>query len=115
MEKIMNLKLLRKLAKSNRFQSIYRRAKESGMIRLFKNDFDLSIIQEWFLHYLEVYNLLYKDLVNGEKYITMDVIESDLRTDAYLLLKSKTNNKKEDKKKEVNTSSTIPSVIFKSC
>lgn len=109
----MNLEILRKLAKSDRFQAIYHRAKNSGMIKLFKNNYDLSRIQEWFLHYLEIYNLLYKDLVNGEKYISEEVIQNDIRTDAYLLLKSKSNPNQKTKKREITTSGDVPSVIFK--
>lgn len=114
MEKIiMNLKILRKLAKSVKFQSIYRRAKESGMIKIFYNDFNLSKIQEWFLYYLEVYSMLYQDLANKELYISEDVINNDLRCDAYLFMKSKIKDKKDPKKKETTTSSKIPSIIFR--
>lgn len=109
----MDLKTLRKIAKSNRFQALYRRAKESGMIRLFTNDYDLSKIQEWFLHYLEIYNLLYRDLANREPYITEEVIQNDIRADAYLLLKSKKKDNPKKNKREVTTSGDIPSMIFR--
>jgi len=110
----MNLKILRTLAKSEKFQALYRRAKDTGVIKIFKNDYNLSKIQDWFFYYLEVYNMLYQDLANKEPYLTEEVIKNDLRCDAYLLMKSKTKNKKEEKnKKEAITSSNIPSIIFK--
>ena len=109
----MDLKTLRKIAKSNRFQSLYRRAKESGMVRLFVNDCDLSKIQEWFLHYLEIYNLLYKDLANKEPYITEEVIQNDIRADSYLFFKSKQKDNKKKNRREVTTSGDIPSMVFR--
>ena len=114
MDKTMNLKILRKLAKSDKFQILYNRAKELGSLKLFRNDSDLSKIQTWFLYFLEMYNVLYRDLSENKDYITEEVIQDDIRTDAYLLLrkteKSKKNNKNE---KEVNTSGDMPSIIFR--
>ena len=109
----MNLEILRKLAKSIKFQTVYRRAKESQMVKIFSNNFDLSKIQEWFLYYLEVYNMLYQDLANKEPYISEEVINNDIRCDAYLFMKSKKKDTKDSKKKETTTSTRIPSVIFK--
>jgi len=112
----MNLKILRKLAKSNRFQALYRRSKDS-QIRLFNNNYDLTKIQEWFLYYLEIYDMLYKDLARKEPYISQEVIDSDIRAEAYLLWKSldmpdKKENKKPNKREAI-TSSNIPSMIFR--
>jgi len=110
----MNLKILRKLAKSEKFQSLYRRAKESGLVKVFRNEYDLSKIQNWFFYYLEIYHMIYQDLNNKEAYLTEEVIQNDLRCDAYLFMKSKNKNKITEKnKKEAITSSNIPSVIFK--
>jgi len=108
----MNLTVLRKLAKSNRFQALYRRVKESGFLKLFKNDYDLSKIQDIFLYYLEIYYMLYQDLAEKKPYLTEEVIDNELRTDAYLFMKFK-HKSKNDKKREVTTASNVPSVIFK--
>ena len=110
----MNLKALRNLAKSEKAQSLYRRAKESGMIKLFKNEYNLSKIQEWFLYWLEVYNLLYKDLVENKPYISEEVIKHDIRTDAYLLLRASGDTEKQNKnKKQIDTTGNTPSILFK--
>jgi len=110
----MNLKLLRKIAKSNKYQFLYGQAKESGIIRLFKNREDLSEAQIWFLHYLTTYYSLYSGLVTGEKYLNEEVIDDDLRMEAYLLFLQKEKNKPKNKsKKEIDYSNNIPSVIFR--
>ena len=112
----MNDKLLRKLARSDKYQILYARAKELGNIKLFKNEVDISRLQLNFLYWLEIYHSLYTDLAMNEKWISKAVIEDDLRTEAYLLLKRKI---KKDKKqgKEIEEKPTsdggIPSVIFR--
>lgn len=113
----MNLKLLQKLARSNKYQILYNRAKELGTLKLFKNDTGITKIQVWFLYFLEVYNSLYTDLASGEDYISDEVIEDDLRMEAYLLWHRKKReqeklNKHIDKSDKV-TSDEIPTVIFK--
>jgi len=111
----MNLKTLRNLAKSEKLQALYRRAKESNLIRLFKNNFDLSKIQEWFLYWLEVYHLLYKDLAENKPYISEEVIQNNIRTDAYLLLRASGDLDKTKKKqqKDIDTTGNTPGIIFK--
>ncbi len=108
-------KLIRKLARSYNWQFIYTRAKELGSIKLFNNETDLTMFQMLFLRWLEVYQVLYSDINNNERYIDKEVIEDDIRTEAYLLYRSKKKNK-EDKdkgKKKIDTASSIPSTIFK--
>jgi len=112
----MNYKLLKKLARSNKWQVLYNRAKELGTLRLFKNDIDLTKIQIWMLYFLEMYSSLYTDLAMNEEYIDEDVIEDDLRCEAYLLYR-KEKSKKENKKKFIDkdekiTPSDIPAVQF---
>ena len=112
----MNHKLLKKLARSNKWQILYNRAKELGTLRLFKNDIDLAKGQIWMLYYLEMYSSLFTDLAMNEDFISEDVIEDDLRTEAYLLYR-KDKNKKENKKKytdkdEKITPRDIPGVQF---
>jgi len=112
----MNYKLLKKLTRSNKWQVLYNRAKELGTLRLFKNDIDLTKIQIWMLYFLEMYSSLYTDLAMNEEYISEDVIEDDLRTEAYLLYR-KQKGKKENKRKftdkdEKITPHDIPGVCF---
>jgi len=92
--------ILRKLARSYQWQSLYVRCKEIGSLNLFHNSDDLSEIQRRFLMWLEIYNSLYMDLRMEEDYISEEVIEDDIRCEAYLLYKSR--EKKSDKKKGKN-------------
>lgn len=113
----MNFKLLKKLARSNRWQILYNRAKELGSLRLFKNDMDLTNIQIWMLYFLEMFSSLYTDLAMNEKYISESVIEDDLRCEAYLLYrkeksKKEKNKKFTDKENKTVTPSNIPGVQF---
>lgn len=114
----MNQRILRKMARSDRFQMLYNRAKELGTLRLFKNDSDLTKIQTFFIYYLELYSGLYKDLNSKEPYITEEVIENDIRTDAYILWRRKLKHKEQQElkskkgKKTVDNNSNIPTLIF---
>ena len=117
----MNHKLLKKLARSAKWQLLYNKAKELGYsIRLFNNIIDFGNHQIWYLYYLELYSSLYMDLSMGEEYIDEDVIKDDLRCEAYLLYrneKKKNENLKSkslDKNKEqIKNSGGLPRVIFK--
>ena len=111
-------KLLRKLAREYKYQTLYSRAKELGTVKLFKNNLDFTGLQSRFLDWLEIYNSLYTDLAMHEKNIDEDVINDDLRAEAYLLWKREqrkkenkkgTTSKKKEKKKG---SGDIPSIIF---
>lgn len=113
----MNFKLLQKLSRSNKWQILYNRAKELGTLRLFKNDIDLTKIQIWMLYFLEMYSSLYTDLAMNEDFISEEVIQDDLRTEAYLLYrkeKSKKDKHKKytDKEDKRVTPSDIPGVQF---
>jgi len=110
----MNINALQNLAKSNNAQIIYHRAKDLGTLRLFNNDSDLSQIQIMYLYYLELYSMLYMDLQMQEEYISEDIINDDLRCEAYLLYRRINKNKKQ----KSNTKSMIDnagtdSLIFK--
>ena len=56
------IKRLKKLARSGQWQLLYNRAKEISNLKLFDNAGDLSLIQSYFLYYLELYSSLYGDL-----------------------------------------------------
>lgn len=114
----MNQKTMRKLARSDKYQMLYNRAKEIGTLRLFQNDFDLTKAQTFFIYYLELYSSLYKDLSSKEPYITEGVIDDDIRTDAYLLWRRKFKYKEEKEsknkkgKRQINPGSEIPTLLF---
>ena len=113
----MNHKLIRKLARSNKWQILYNRAKELSNLRLFKNSMDLTKIQIWVLYWSEAYNSLYTDLAMNEDFINEEVINDDLRCEAYLLYrkeKSKKDKHKKytDKEDKRVTPSDIPGVQF---
>ena len=87
-EKIM--KLIRKLARSNYYQTIYTQEKNLGL-KLFKNERDLTMLQINFLNYLGFYSNLYLDAAVGE--IDAKIIEDDIYSDAYMYYKHKVENK----------------------
>ena len=58
----MKLESLHRIARSNKYQIFYSRAKELSSLKLFKNNMDLTVLQTIFLHWLEIYNSLYMDL-----------------------------------------------------
>ncbi len=104
--------IIRKLARSYTYQFLYNKFKETGTIKLFYNDINFSQLQISFLQWLEVYNILYHDLNKNEKFISQEVINDEIRTDAYLLYKSK-NKGTDTHKSQIDTNSTIPSIVFK--
>ena len=107
---------LRRLARSNKWQIIYARAKETSGIKLFNNESDFSKIQTVFLQWLEIYHSLEVDLAMKEPFITREIIEKDLRCDAYLLwrhLKKRDFDKNKDKEQPIDNLSGIPTIRFK--
>ena len=106
----MKNNILRKLAKSSKYQLMYSSAKTLNHIRLFRNEMDLTLIQLLFLHWLSVYNSLYTDLAMNKTYISEDVINDEIRTDAYLLYREKQDSKPDQEKETDNHSAG--SVIF---
>jgi len=80
---------LRKLAKANYWQSLYRISKECGT-PLFINNNNFSGLQVRFLHYLQIYDMLYNELLTHEdEYLSEAVIDDFDRTDAYLIYRNK--------------------------
>ena len=106
---------LRKLAKSTYWQNYYVNSKELGNISLFDNNNRLSKIQILFLHWLSVYNSLYQDLSNEDDYISEEVIDDEIRADAYLYWRrtAKDKSKKQSKEDSDNVLG-IPKIEFKS-
>ena len=84
---------LRNLAKSTYWQSIYKASQKGSGIRLFNNATYLSGLQTRFLYWLSIYEMLFTDLSTYEDdLLTIDVINDDFRTDAYLIYKYKKND-----------------------
>jgi len=78
-------KEIRKLARSDYWQTIYRASKENSGIKLFQNSCDISGLQVKMLQWLGLYDMLYIELAQKEShYLTEKVIEDDERTNAYL-------------------------------
>jgi hypothetical protein len=77
--------IIRQLARSQYWQNIYVSAKEIGSIKIFDNDNNYSGLQSLFLYWLRVYDLLYSELIQKEwKYLDEEVINNDIRCDAFL-------------------------------
>lgn len=97
---------LRKMARSSYWQRIYRASKNIGSISLFENTCNLSGIQNLFLHWLETYDILYSELYSKEwDILTEDMIEDDIRCDAFLYWRHRQQQKMlyENKKESSNS------------
>jgi len=108
----MNINILQNLAKSNNAQIIYHRAKEINL-HLFNNDRDLSQIQIMYLYYLELYSMLFQDLQMNEPYISEQVIEDNLRVEAYLLWRRINRKNKKNSQHLPTHTGGVGSLIFK--
>jgi hypothetical protein len=88
---------IRLLAKSVKGQNLFTAAKDISGIQLFKNKFNLSQIQEYYLSYLYIYDTINRDII-VEK-ISPHVLDCELFEDSYLLWKKLNKNveKKEEK------------------
>lgn len=80
------IKTIRKLAKTNYYQSLYSNAKEIGL-KLFRNEVDYSKNQVMFLQYLSFYNNLNMDIYMKE--VDKIVLENDIYEDAWTFYKNK--------------------------
>ena len=80
-------RVLRKLAKTNKYQTLYNQSKE-GCITLFRNIADYTDFQIAFLQYLSFYNSLNMDIFMEE--VSEIVLENEVYEDAYQVYKNKT-------------------------
>lgn len=80
------MKIVRRLAKGNYYQAIYKQAKEINL-KIFVNEYDLTDIQIHFLTYLSFYSNLYTDCTMGE--VSELVFEDEIYEDAYFAYKIK--------------------------
>ena len=100
---------IRKLARSQYWQNLYRQSKEIGSLQLFENHSVFSGLQVLFLFWCSVYETLYVELSQKEwKYLSEDVINDDVRCDAFLYWRScqkeeqLLKNKQEQKSQQFN-------------
>ena len=82
LDEIVNL--IRELAKSSYWQSIYSSAKEVRL-KIFENDIDLTEFQVLFLNYLAFYSSLNLDVSMGD--VENFVLDNFIYEDAYMLYK----------------------------
>ena len=94
------------LAKSIKAQNLFVAAKEINGIRLFKNLYDFSKLQEIYINYLYMYDIITQDIIR--KKINEDIINDDIYADSYLLWKRKKGFEVEspDKKKDLKLTPT---------
>lgn len=83
---------LRKLAKSSYWQSLYKASKTNNGINLFQNTSNFSGLQMRLWYWLNVYDILYDELMQLEDdLLTEKVILDNDRCDAYLVYRNKKN------------------------
>jgi hypothetical protein len=104
---------IRKLAKSQFWQSIFNASLKNSGIHLFQNVDNFSGLQIYFIYWLNCYNLLYEELAKHEDdKLTEDVLSDDFRTDSYLTYRNKKNDylwkkyRREEKLRELQDRNT---------
>jgi hypothetical protein len=95
---------VRELAKSIKYQNLLIATKEISSIRLFKNEYDLSKLQEIFLSYLYTYDMISKDIITEK--ISKHVTDNEIYEDSYLLWR-KQKKDTEEKKTTMNDISLV--------
>ena len=77
---------LRPLARSIRFQNLFTASKDLNNIKLFKNDIELSGLQEHFLSLLYQYDIINQDiLLQG---IDKKILDNDCYCESYMIWKN---------------------------
>lgn len=106
--------LVRELAKSDYFQSIYSLSKERSDFCLFENKRDFTNLQIMFLKYLNFYSTIYTDIALGD--VTDIVLDNHIYEDSYIMYKNKSDSGKlkENKTKDKNIPVSGSRWIFKS-
>ena len=82
--------IMRKLAKSSKYQNLFALAKEMKL-KLFNNDYDFSDLQLSFIQWLNFYYILNWDIDMGD--IDDIVFLDPIYEEAYIYYKHKTKNK----------------------
>jgi len=98
----MNIDLIRKLAKSIKFQNLYQATKEINGILLFKNSMDFTWLQQIFLSYLYFYSNLNTEVVTNK--LSEKIFNNFIYEDAYMLWRREVGYDKEskDKKRDIH-------------
>ena len=79
---------IRKLARSDYWQSIYSMSKEGHSVQMFKNLAELSGPQITMMQWCKIYDMLYTEHAQKEnRLLTIKVIQDDIRCDAYLYVR----------------------------
>ena len=100
-------KVMRKLAKSNKYQMLYSQYKETG-IRIFINQHTFTDCQLAFLQYLSFYSSIYTDIYMDD--VSDIVLEDEVYEDSYTYYKQKIGRKKRrERKQNLNNSSQASS------
>lgn len=93
---------IRKLAKTIGSQNLFHATKEMNGIKIFKNDIELSKIQQIYLSYLFMYSSINQDMQLEN--ISKHVIDDEIYEDAYMKWKKekgKDTDKKDNSQKEL--------------
>jgi len=90
-------KILRKMAKSAKYQTLYSQSKE-GCVSLFSNKADYTNFQVTFLQFLGFYSSLNVDIYMKE--VDEIVLDNEIYEDAYQYYKTKTRKKDKQKLKK---------------
>ncbi len=108
-------KSIRKLAKRITSQNLYAYTKELGGIRLFYNEVNLSKPQQFYLYYLNFYDVINNDI--SAHHISKYVFNSDIIEDAYMKWRREEGFNKEinahNKNKETTTLVKGSKIVFK--
>lgn len=111
--------IIRKLSRSNYWQTVYSHSRESSGFYLFKNNFNFGYAQLIFLNFLSFYSSLYLDIALGE--VTEIVFKDEIYEDSYMYWKNQKNSIKkgnnlklsEHKNRELNNQYNSTSWVFK--
>lgn len=106
---------IRTLARSPYWQTIYSRSKEMGSVGLFENKAEFTPIQVTFLQWLEVYHTLEVDLAMKKDNVSREVIDDDIRCDAYLVWRDIIAGKSQEEVQKMQSLNehTDGAVVFK--
>lgn len=81
---------LRKLANTSYWQNLYGMFKDGANMSLFINKENYSGLQARFCYWLQIYSMLYEELMKHESDFLSDaVINDNVRCDAYLISRNK--------------------------
>lgn len=103
-------KIIRELAKSNYWQTIYSQAKETSL-QMFKNRTEFTYIQVTFLNHLGFYSSLFLDIAMGE--VEEIVLDNEIYEDSYMYFKRKSRFKEEQPIKQIHDTKDKHVWIFK--